>query len=113
MTKVEDKYEVYTHISNSGLTFTSTMKDLDGAYGGEQLLNLKLHSFGMHQSYEIRLDANVIRALEYIVEKARLQRDHMDAVNPPKHIFTEPPTVEYVPLDFVDDDYTEESVQHD
>lgn len=72
--KVDDKYSSYVHIGNSGYTVGVEVERGDDGYAS-QYLTTSLHSYGMPHETRMWLDENVIEALEYIVAKAREQRE--------------------------------------
>lgn len=74
MSEINEKYTSYVHISNSGYSFSTEVRDVDSKYGATQHLGIELHAFGLPMSTEVWLDDNTLEALEYILAKAREQR---------------------------------------
>ena len=90
MEETNTEYESYVHISNSGIAFKVTSSDLDNYYGGRQELSIQLSAFGTPLTTTLQLDENILDALEYIVKKAREQRNAFPSLKQ-KYVFTKAP----------------------
>lgn len=90
MEETNTEYESYVHISNSGIAFKVTASDLDNYYGGTQELSIQLSAFGTPLTTTLKLDDNILDGLEYIVSKAREQRNAFPALKH-KYVFTKAP----------------------
>lgn len=74
MSEVSKKYESYVHISNSGYSFQVEIENTPSGYTA-QYLTTALHAFGLPHETKLWLDDNTLDALEYILGKAREQRE--------------------------------------
>ncbi len=90
MEETNTGYESYVHISNSGIAFKVQVSDLDNYYGATQELSIQLSSFGIPLTTTLKLDENSLAALEYIVAKAREQRNAFPQIKQ-KYVFTKAP----------------------
>lgn len=63
----------YVHICNGGYSFVSKVVENPESGSLEQWLDIELTSFGMPLITRIRLDENIIDALEYVIDNAKAQ----------------------------------------
>ena len=70
--EVLSEYSTYVHIENSGYTFEVIIEEDERGYS--QHLVTSLHAFGREHETKLHLDDNIIEALEYIIDRAKLQR---------------------------------------
>lgn len=70
--EVLSEYSTYVHIGNSGYTFEVIIEEEERGF--TQHLVTSLHAFGREHETKMHLDDNIIEALEYIIERAKLQR---------------------------------------
>lgn len=75
MEEINDIHTAYMHISNSGFDFKVEVEDTEVENGATQWLTLGLNAYGLPIETKIWLDDNTLKGLEYIVHKARLQRE--------------------------------------
>lgn len=77
MEQIEEQYSSFVHVNNGGFVI-SVESDVVGGYF-TQRLTTSLDSFGMPHSTSMWIDDNVLDALEYIITKAREQREALRA----------------------------------
>lgn len=72
--KINTAYSSYVHISNSGFEFKVEVEIGKDGYAA-QFLTTSLHAFGLPHETKLWLDENNLDALEYVLKKAREQRE--------------------------------------
>ncbi len=72
--EINTVYSSYVHIGNSGYDFKVEVEHGNEGYAA-QYLTTSLHAFGLPHETKLWLDDNTLDALEYVLKKAREQRE--------------------------------------